>query len=186
VTVPLDEDFQTLARTCLLLSALAVGLHYHCYRLAAGLGRHRPHRRHREPQFVPELATTTAEGDTIAATATAAAATVLPRQDRQPIERDIVGVATISPRSLRDCRCCTRQSLQCDDDHSDWKRRQLFQHRADACICPDIVQGSGTEHNDDSSSRVSVRTDFQAPCEMSEGIRIYQRNLNKYQQIQFK
>jgi len=161
--MPLDKDLQTLARACLLLSALAVGLHYHRDRLATGLGRHRPHRRHRQPQFVPELAAAATGNDTVAA-ATAAAA-VLPGQDRQPVEGDVVGVATVPSRSLRDRRRRARQSLQRDDDRPGRQRGQLLQHRANARVRPDVVQGSGAEHDDDSASRVGVRTDLQAPCE---------------------
>lgn len=114
---PLDKDLQALARACLLLPALAVGLHYHRDRLAAGLGRHRPHRRHRQPQFVPELAAAATERGPVAAVAGAAATAVLPRQDRQPVEGGaVVGVAAVAPRSLRDRRRRARQSLQRDDD----------------------------------------------------------------------
>lgn len=161
----LDEDLQALARACLLLSALAVSLHYHRDRLAAGLGRDRPYRRHRQPQFVPEPAAASAERGPVAA-----AAAVLPGQDRQSVEGDAVGVTAIPPRSLRDRRRRARQSLQRDDDRPRRQRRQLLQHRPDARVRPDVVQGSGAEHDDDSPGRVGVRTDLQVPCEAPRSI----------------
>lgn len=162
---PLDKDLQALARARFLLSALAVGLHYHRDRLAAGLGHHRPHRRHCQPQFVPEFAAG-ATGCCAVVTTAAAAAAGLPGQNRQPVEGDIVGVATVPSRPLRDRRRRARQSLQRDDDRPSRQRRQLLQHRAHARVRPDVVQGSWAEHDDDSPGRVGVRTDLQAPCEV--------------------
>ncbi|TGZ33001.1 hypothetical protein DBV15_08833 [Temnothorax longispinosus] len=132
-----------------------------------GLGRDRPHRRHRQPQFVPELVTAATErGAAVAAVSAAAATAVLPGQDLQPVEGDAVGVAAITPRSLRDRRRRARQSLQRNDDRPGRQRGQLLQDRADARVRPDVVQGSGAEHDDDSPGRVGVRTDLQAPCEI--------------------
>lgn len=155
-----------------MLSALAVGLHYHRDRLAAGLGRDRPYRRHRQPQFVPEPAAAVTERGPVAV---ATAAAVLPGQDRQPIEGDAVGVAAVPPRSLRDRRRRARQSFQRDDNRPRWQRRQLLQHRPDARVRPDVVQGSGAEHDDDSPGRVGVRTDLQAPCEAPQVFRTCNR-----------
>lgn len=98
-----------------MLSALAISLHYHGNRLATGLGRHRSHRRHRQPELVPELTTAAAKRSGPVAVAAVAAA-VLPAQDRQSIKRDHVDVGMIASRSFRDRRRRARQALQRDDN----------------------------------------------------------------------
>lgn len=130
----LNKDLQTLARACLLLSALAISLHYHGDRLATGLGRYRPHRRHRQPELVPKLATAAAgRGGPVAVAA------ILPAQNRQSIERDRVDVRTIASRSLRDRHRRARQALERDDDRLHRQRRQLLQRRADTRVGPDVA-----------------------------------------------
>jgi len=177
----LNEHLQTLARVSLLLAG--VGLHYHRDRLAAGLRRHRPHRRHRQSQFVPELATGATEAASAvpsgggpaatgapaspaspAAPAATAVTAILPTQDRQPIEGDVVDVATIAPRPLRHGRRRAGQALEDDDDRPRGQRRQLLQRRSDARVRPVVLQGCRTEHDDDASGRVGVWTDLEVPC----------------------
>lgn len=190
----LDKHLETLARARLLLSAFAVRLHYHRDRLATGTRRHRPHRRHRHSQFVPEVATAVAVAATVSVTTAdatsdtstastaatdAVAVTVLPTQNRQPIEGGDVGadrIASIATRSFCDRRRGARQTLQRHDDRSRLQRGQLYQHRADARVRPDVIQGGGTQHDDHPAGRVGMRTDLQAPCnDTQSSIRI--RNL---------
>lgn len=143
-----------------MLSALAVGLHYHRHRLAAGLGGDRPYRRHRQPQFVPELA------------APVAAVAVLPAQDRQLIKRDagVEQVAPVPSRALRrDRRRSGRHPLQRYHDRARRHRGQLLQHPRDARIRPDVVQGRGAQDHDDAPGGVGVRADLQAPCNTQYG-----------------
>lgn len=132
----LNKDFQTLARASLLLSALAISLHYHGNRLATGLGRHRSYRRHRQPELVPELATAAAKRSGPVA---ADAAAVLPTQDCQSIKRDHVDVRMIASRSLRDRHRRARQALQRDDNLLHRQRWQLLQRRPDARVRPDVA-----------------------------------------------
>lgn len=51
----LNENLETFARPCLLLSAFPVRLDYHSDRLAAGLVANRSDRRHGQAKLIPEL-----------------------------------------------------------------------------------------------------------------------------------
>lgn len=160
----LDEDLEALARASLLLSALAVGLHYHRDRLAAVLQRRRSRRRHRQLQFVPEITTVAAEQPAVVvADAAGAAAAVLPEQDGRPIQGVGVGGAESGLRAFRERRRGARQLLERDDDRPRRQQRQLLHYRADARVRPDVIQQSRAQHHDHPPGRVGVRADFQAP-----------------------
>ena len=148
----LNENFETLARSSLLLSTLSVRLNDHGDRLATALGADRSNGRHRESQLVPEFLAAGAR----------CAVILVPAQDLQTIEGELAAVVASPIRSFRD-RARVGQILS--GDHYGWhgQRRQLIQDGPHTRFVPNVSQGRRAQDHDHSSTGNGVRPDLRAP-----------------------